>query len=529
MRSIPILILAACFAFCLNPADAEPSAHVQLSPRERIGKRIYLSGESHSDSPIDAWLGNPPMKVSAKMLPCMNCHGLDGKGKPEGGVYPSNLNWSMLTKRYGLTHPSGRKHRAYDEETLKRAITRGIDPSGNKIGSSMPHFSMSKDDLSCLVAYLKRIENDRDPGIDASHITIATMVPLDGPMGKLGNTVKSVLEGVFEDINASGGIYNRKIDLRIIPTGQTPEGSIDQLKKVLETESIFALVAPYVPNAEDRLVELVAEREIPVIGSLGSSPDSPDGPNRFLFYLMSGLSAQARALVDAYIEDLGPDGTSRAGLLVRAGEPYEAYAKTIEDQCRRRNIPLTLLSAYTSETFTPQTLSEAVGKHDALFFIGPASECTRILKHSAEGGHTPRVYQLGSFLEKEIFDCPRQFQGKLFAVFPNGRTAQEPREVQAYRDFLERHDISAPPSTVLLTAYCAGRLLIESLNEAGSQPRREFLVRDLEGLYKHETGLIPPITFGPNRRIGAYGAYLVSIDLNAKSIISTNRWIKPED
>ncbi|MFQ5502778.1 MAG: ABC transporter substrate-binding protein [Phycisphaerae bacterium] len=529
MRSIPILVLTACFAFYLNPADAQPSAHVQLSPRERIGKKIYLSGESHSDSPIDAWLGNPPMKVSAKMLPCMNCHGLDGKGKPEGGVYPSNLNWSMLTKRYGLTHPSGRKHRAYDEETLKRAITRGIDPSGNKIGSSMPHFSMSQDDLSCLVAYLKRIEDDRDPGVDASHITIATMVPMDGPMGKLGNTVKDVLEALFEDINVSGGIYNRTIDLRVIPTGQTPGESIDQLKKTLETESIFALVAPYVPNAEDRLIELAAKREIPVIGSLGTSPDDPDGSNRFLFYLMSGMSIQAKALVDAYMEDLGPDGTPRAGLLSRAGKPYEIYAKSIKDQCRRRNIPLTVLSEYTSETFTPETLSEEVGKQDALFFIGPASECTRILKHTSEGGRTPRVYQLGSFLEREIFDCPEPFQGKLFATFQNVRSAQAPRDIQAYRDFLNRHNISAPPSTVLLSAYCAGRLLIESLTDAGGQPRREFLIRDLEGLYKHETGLIPPLTFGPNRRIGAYGADLVSIDLSAKSITSTNRWIKPKE
>ncbi|MFQ5503103.1 MAG: ABC transporter substrate-binding protein, partial [Phycisphaerae bacterium] len=375
MRLNPIFILAVCLVFHTMPVDAGQSALRSLSPREREGKRIYLRGESNSGNPIHAWLGNPPMKVSAKMLPCMNCHGLDGRGKPEGGVYPSNLNWSMLTKRYGLTHPSGRKHRAYDEETLKRAITRGIDPSGNKLGSSMPQFSMSKDDLSSLVAYLKRIEDDRDPGVEDTNITLATVLPLSGPVGRLGHAVKEVLEAVFDDMNASGGIYNRKIDLRIIQAGRTPAESIDQLRHVLDNEGIFALVAPYVPEAEDQLIELAEEREIPVIGSLGTPPDGVNSSIRYIFYLLSGVSVQTRARVDSILVESERAGPPRAGLLVRSGAPYTSLARTIEDQCRRRQIPLTLLPAYSPLTFSPEPLAEEIGQQDVLFFIGPATDC----------------------------------------------------------------------------------------------------------------------------------------------------------
>ncbi|MFQ5411349.1 MAG: hypothetical protein ACE5EC_03600, partial [Phycisphaerae bacterium] len=143
--------------------------------------------------------------------------------------------------------------------------------------------------------------------------------------------------------------------------------------------------------------------------------------------------------------------------------------------------------------------------------------------------HAPSVYQLGSFLEKEIFDCPNQFQDKLFAVFPNSKTPRTIEASRAFRAFLSRHDIAASSSTALTTAYCAGQLLIESLQDAGRQPRREQLIHDLEGLYKHETGLTPPLTFGPNRRIGAYGAYLVSIDLDTKAIVCKDRWITPRE
>jgi len=58
----------------------------------------------------------------------------------------------------------------------------------------------------------------------------------------------------------------------------------------------------------------------------------------------------------------------------------------------------------------------------------------------------------------------------------------------------------------------AARILVHALELCGKDASRESLVTALEGLYEYETGLMPKITFGPNRRIGALGAYIVTID-----------------
>ena len=65
------------------------------------------------------------MEVPASAVPCAGCHGRDGKGKPEGGVTPSDLTWTALTRPYGVTHPGGRKHPPYDARLLKRAVSMG--------------------------------------------------------------------------------------------------------------------------------------------------------------------------------------------------------------------------------------------------------------------------------------------------------------------------------------------------------------------------------------------------------------------
>jgi hypothetical protein len=54
---------------------------------------------------------------------------------------------------------------------------------------------------------------------------------------------------------------------------------------------------------------------------------------------------------------------------------------------------------------------------------------------------------------------------------------------------------------------------------------RERLIQALEGFYNYQTGLTPPITYGPNRRIGAMGAYIVMVDLKEKKFVPVSGWV----
>jgi len=277
------ILLALLFAS--NAPAQEPDRKLELNPVQRRGKHIYLRGEGGSESPVYATLGDPPMQVSAKMLPCVNCHGYAGRGIPEGGVTPSNVSWSSLTKSYGTVHATGRRHGPYDENKLKRAITEGIDPSGNVLGVGMPKFQMSDADMEALIAYLKCIENDRDPGITGTSVTLATVLPLEGPLAPIGREVNAILRAYVEDINAGGGVYLRKIDLRVISAASTPEETSERLDAALDADGVFALLAPLVPGGESQLAALADRRGMPVIASLGASPDDMIGPSHYQFYL----------------------------------------------------------------------------------------------------------------------------------------------------------------------------------------------------------------------------------------------------
>jgi hypothetical protein len=82
---------------------------------------------------------------------------------------PDSPTWSYLTKSYGHERESGRKHPAFTEESVKRSITDGVDPAGHPLDTAMPRYSLSDSDLVDLVAYLKRLETDTDPGSHRDH------------------------------------------------------------------------------------------------------------------------------------------------------------------------------------------------------------------------------------------------------------------------------------------------------------------------------------------------------------------------
>ena len=61
------------------------SVNAQLNPNAERGREIYEDGTSPSGASIEASLGGGT-RVAGSILPCANCHGHDGMGKPESGI-----------------------------------------------------------------------------------------------------------------------------------------------------------------------------------------------------------------------------------------------------------------------------------------------------------------------------------------------------------------------------------------------------------------------------------------------------------
>lgn len=519
----PAVLLIAIFASVNVPAYSSVG---QLTVAEERGKHIYFRGTSPSGQRITALLDKTGTAVPASVLICGGCHGHDGRGKPEGGVVPSNITWEALTKPYGITYRSGRHHPPYTERLLKRAITTGIDPAGKKLHVAMPRFEMSHEDLADLIAYLKQLGKSRDPGLTETTIDIATILPPSRWLAEMSRAVRAMLTAYFDEVNQAGGIYNRRIVLRFAELSDPSEKGIKTVRAFLENQGIFALTGSFMAGADEEIASLVQSQEIPLVGAFTLYPQVAFPLNRYVFYLESGLKDQGRALAAFAAQRYAAKNPPTA--IIRVEEnTARSVAQAIRTECQESGWDAIQELGIPRERFDAallvRTLSEKAT--EVIFFLGPSAAAGSFLQEAQRLDWDPVFLMPGSLAGRELFAVPFSFNGGIFLSFPSSPSAQTPDGMAEYRKLAKARKLSSQHLTTQLTALSSAKVLVEGLKRAGRNVNREKLIETLEGLYQFKTGFTAAVTYGPNRRVGALGAYIVSLDLEAKRYVPVGGWI----
>ena len=535
MKKVVIIVLIAIAGYMVwaeravrsqgTAATAPAPQRRELTPEEKRGKAFYLRGETASGKDITAVMNE--IDVPATTLPCAGCHGARGEGKTEGGVTAGNLTWSYLMKPYGHNDEGGRKHPAFSEVSFTRAMTGGVDPAGNKLAVAMPMYRMTQEDMADLIAYLKRIETDSDPGISDTSIVIGTVLPEKGSLSGMAQSMGDVLQAFFAEVNSQGGIYNRKIELRVM--NGDAASTVSNLKHLIDDEQVFAVVSGLTAGAEDGVATLTREKEVPFIGPSTLLPQRGLPLNRYIFYLLPGLKEQARALTTFANKKI--DAKSHVAIVSPDLEFNRSIAATIQEQAKKAHWSSVEASYYPREGFNGERYVDELSKKgvDTIFFVGSGVEAAAFMNEVDAIGWTPSIYMLGSLVGRNISDAVSvKLKDHTFLAFPTVPTDVSEAGAAEYTGLLQRNKLTSSHAAAQASAIAAARILVYALERCGKDLSRERLVTTLEGLYEYDTGLMPKITFGPNRRIGALGAYVVTIDPEKKLFPATMEWVPVE-
>ena len=519
LLSLAFLTFLLCFA-----SVAETQG--QLSTQESRGKQIYVQGTSQSGQNILAYLGDSTLELPGSTMPCANCHGFNGQGKPEGGIDPSNITWEALTKPYGVRHTNGRKHPAYTPRALEFAITRGLDPAGNKLLPAMPRYQMSKADLDDLLVYLKRLGTDIDPGISEDKIVIGTVVPASGALAEMGQAVKQVVTAYFAEVNLQGGVYNRRLELKAAEVGTSAADTRNHAERLIKDEKLFAMVSAFIAGAEKELVPLFAQTEVPLVGPMTLDPQPGNPVNRQIFYLLSGNAAQARALVSFFAKR--PEAKSGGlAIVYQKNDLNAAVLAEIKFQSEKDSLKAPQVFEFAPQAFSAAEAVKTIKPNApaAIFFTGGAPELMAFMKEAESVNWFPLILSQGSTVGAMVFEAPAGFEGKIFFTMPTSPADQTAEGLSSFRMLAEKYKLPPKHLAAQVAAFSSAKVLVEALKRAGKDVSREKLIQTLEGFYEYATGLTPAITYGPNRRVGAMGAYVVMVDLKAKKFVPATGFV----
>jgi ABC-type branched-subunit amino acid transport system substrate-binding protein len=294
----------------------------------------------------------------------------------------------------------------------------------------------------------------------------------------------------------------------------------------LVENGVFALVGGLGGSDDAAAAEFLAEQEVPLVGPLTSFAPSTAAQNRWVFYVLADLRTQSQVLVDFALRQLKLNG--RPGAIVYPkDEALLGSVASMREQWKGNPASLSVLS-YPSGRIEPDVLVRVLRRRgvQVVFFLGSAREERRFAETAATQGWTPNMLSLGPMTGDDAFLMPDAFRSKVFVSFPV--LPPDPGQLREgeLAGMLQSGKVVLRHPAFQLWAFRAARTLVEGLRLSGRQLSREKLLQSLADLNDFDPGVGPRIAFGPDRRMGAFGAYVVGIDF-ARKTFTAGEWLVP--
>lgn len=491
-----------------------------VPPVNQEGRRIYEKGIGVSGEAVQARVGEGNIPVSAAAIPCATCHGLDGRGRPEGGVDPSDIRWTTLTKPYGHTHRGGREHPAFDAESLRRALTEGLDPAGNRLDSVMPRYAVSEVDVAALAAYLRALGHGTARGVGKHRVMMGIVVPGVGPAAQAGMVLRSMTTALMDEINKAGGIHGRHLHLVTIEAGKTPEATAKAVRRMIREHRLFALIAPFAPGAGSEIARVAREEGTPVIAPFDPFPGAGN-PRDDVFHIFPETGRQMALLV-RHARQSG-DGSGDT-VILHDGRPdvlpvAKRLARDLGDDASVRlydgsQAAAGRIAAEINEKPNTRVLYLAAVEDFAPLAAGltPHRPGTDLLLPGWAAGLVPVAVQAG-------------WQGRILVGLPIDPSGIPPGTATKIQEVSHPFGFGGSHMAMQVMAYAAVELASEGMRRSGRALRADTFRAALEELENYDLGLGAPVSYRRNRRHGLDGIRVIELSLVAGRRQQTATWV----
>jgi ABC-type branched-subunit amino acid transport system substrate-binding protein len=372
------------------------------------------------------------------------------------------------------------------------------------------------------------LDLDLDPGITDTSVRVGIIYPDAGRLHETGEAMKHIISAYFRRMNDQGGIYGRRIQLVPVRVSSAAGAGPGQLTAAISKNDVFALVSPVVPGRDRDLAAATEEEKIPVIGPFTLFPLEATVVNRYIFYIFSGLGEHLFALVDFASAEKGLLNRP-AVLLVPSVPSLKDLKSLVEERLRNHGWKEQLTVEYGDRDFNPDSIAGMLKEKNAgvVLFVGSEREFRSLAGAVERSGWDGKILAPGVLIGGAINDVSDALRLQLAIAYPS--LPLDRKEEGAQDLMLLSQGLPGSPFEVSrVLAYASAKLLAEGLGRSGRTLSRTGLISSLERLSAFRTDLTPELRFNQNKRIGAFGAYIVSFTRDqgeGKGLQASQRWV----
>ena len=349
-------------------------------------------------------------------------------------------------------------------------------------------------------------------GVGDTEILIGSSCALTGHASFLGTHTTHGFLAYINHINEQGGINGRRIKLIAYDDAYDPARCVANTQKLIVEDRVFALTSYVGTPTAVKIIPIVSEARIPVVGLISGATALRDPFQRYIINIRASYYEETGELVRHFVEELG---ITKVAVFYQYDEyGFDGLTGT-ELALKKYGLKPVVKANYVRGTMDVEEAVSAITNSDAeaVVMIGTYGPCAKFIKLAKERKHG-LIFHTVSFVGSEelVNSLGPEAEGVIItqAVPPPWETALLPG-VDLYCRLLSRYFPEDEPSFTGLEGFTNARVLVEGLKRAGPDLTREGLIDTIESVRQYSLGMANAVNFSPTNHQGFQNVYFTEI------------------
>src|SRR5256712_2611492 len=379
--------------------------------------------------------------------------------------------------------------------------------------------------MLAVVALLTAAAAAAEPGVTDTEIVLGCSNSLSGPLAFTGEqATKFGVDLYFKVINEAGGIHGRRVRTVYDDDGSRPQDAVANTRKLVEQDGLFAVIAPQGTPPVVATLAYLESNKVPLLFAFQGSPIVRGRP--WVFSGMTLYDRQSRMMIDYLV---GRRKYKTFGVLYQDDEYGKAFLTSFEKDLERHRLKLTAAEPVKrgATDVSAQVAKLQAARPEVTFLVLVPGAGAQALKERQKIGWTETVMVSAGPLTDERYlslaaDAAEGVEG--LSLWPDPVTSELPG-VRQYREVMRRYFPKNEVNRYSLSGYFAAMLFTEGAKRAGKNLTRESLTTGLESVKDWDSGILPPITIGPDHETQKQGFWVKVEKMRFKTLTD---WLKSE-
>jgi ABC-type branched-subunit amino acid transport system substrate-binding protein len=356
---------------------------------------------------------------------------------------------------------------------------------------------------------------DSGNGISDNEILIGSSLALGGHAGYLGTQMIQGAMSYLIHINQQGGVHGRNIRLVVMDDGYNPSQCLYNTQQLILEKKVFALFCYVGTPTTVRIIPLINEAGIPLVGMFTGAQRLRQPVNPFLINIRASYYQETQAAVDLIVKQ---KGLTRVAVFYQYDEYGFDGLRGTEIALKNHDLVPVAKGSYVRGTLDVEAGLTQIVRSDAqaVVMIGTYDSCAKFIRLARQQNFTPLFHNVSFVGSKELARrLGPDGEGVIVTQVVPPPSSDPAREdlpgVKEYVRLLNRHYPDSRPNFVGLEGYINAKILVEGLERPGRNLTRQSFIRAIKSVNDFDLGIKNRLSFGPNDNQGLDQVYYTVI------------------